>query len=164
MHLSLRKQGKIKITYLSNIFNYKSFDLLGLLFWTDWDKDIPRIECADMSGMNRKVIFNVTTYKNGAWPNGLSLDYVLKRLYWIDARADSIHSSKYDGSDHREILRNSVYLSHPFSITIFESDVYWTDWRSSDVIKADKFNGSNIRVLDQILNHPCDIKIVHPSR
>ena len=134
------------------------------MFWTDWDKDIPRIECADMSGMNRKVIFNVTTYKNGAWPNGLSLDYVLKRLYWIDARADSIHSSKYDGSDHREILRNSVYLSHPFSITIFESDVYWTDWRSSDVIKADKFNGSNIRVLDQILNQPCDIKIVHPSR
>ena len=144
--------------------DYKYLHISGLLFWTDWDKDIPRIECAEMSGTNRKVIFNVTNYKNGAWPNGLSLDYTLKRLYWIDARADSIHSSKYDGSDHREIMRNSAYLSHPFSITLFESDVYWTDWRTTDVIKADKFNGSNIRVLDQILNQPCDIKIVHPSR
>ena len=84
----------------------KYLNISGLLFWTDWDKDIPRIECAEMSGTNRKVIFNVTNYKNGAWPNGLSLDYTLKRLYWIDARADSIHSSKYDGSDHREIMRN----------------------------------------------------------
>ena len=138
--------------------------LPGFIFWTDWDKDLPRIERASMSGENRSVIFNVTTYKNGAWPNGLSLDYILKRLYWIDARADSIHSSKYDGSDHREILRNKAYLSHPFSITLFESAVFWTDWRSMDVVKAGKFNGSNVKELDRIFNQPCDVKIVHPSR
>ena len=84
------------------------------MFWTDWDKDIPRIECADMSGMNRKVIFNVTTYKNGAWPNGLSLDYVLKRLYWIDARADSIHR-----------LRSS------YVFTIPESTIFFTNPEST---------------------------------
>lgn len=137
----------------------------GLLFWTDWDKDIPRIESSSMTGTHRKVIFNVTNYKNGAWPNGLSLDYVLQRLYWIDARADSIHCANYDGSDHHEILRNTAYLSHPFSITVFESHVYWTDWRTSQVTQASKFNGSQIQVLDQNSNvQPCDIKIVHPSR
>ena len=136
----------------------------GRLFWTDWAENVPRIESSDMSGENRQVIFNVTSYKNGAWPNGITLDYVNLRLYWIDARADSIHSSNYDGSDHREILRNNAYLSHPFAITLFESHVYWTDWRSTDVVRGGKFNGSEIRVLDQIFNQPCDIKIVHPSR
>ena len=100
--------------------NYKivqtTFDVLGLLFWTDWDKDIPRIECADMSGMNRKVIFNVTTYKNGAWPNGLSLDYILKRLYWIDARADSIHRLS---SSHVFTIPESTNFFHEIFFVLF---------------------------------------------
>ena len=104
------------------VCNYKivqtTFNVLGLLFWTDWDKDIPRIECADMSGMNRKVIFNVTTYKNGAWPNGLSLDYVLKRLYWIDARADSIHRSS---SSHVFTIPESTNFFHEIFSVFFLS-------------------------------------------
>ena len=86
------------------------------MFWTDWDKDIPRIECADMSGMNRKVIFNVTTYKNGAWPNGLSLDYSLKRLYWIDARADSIHRLS---SSHVFTIPESTNFFHEIFFVLF---------------------------------------------
>lgn len=107
----------------------------GLLFWTDWQTDHPRIESSDMSGdpKTRKIIFEVKNYKNGAWPNGLALDFLSKRIYWIDARANSIHSANYDGSDHREILRNVESLGHPFSIDIFESHVYWTDWRSQTI-------------------------------
>ena len=109
----------------------------GLLFWTDWQTDHPRIESSDMSGdpKTRKIIFEVKNYKNGAWPNGLALDFLSKRIYWIDARANSIHSANYDGSDHREILRNVESLGHPFSIDIFESHVYWTDWRSQTIGK-----------------------------
>jgi low-density lipoprotein receptor-related protein 1 (alpha-2-macroglobulin receptor) len=140
--------------------------LEGLLFWTDWDKNTPRIESCDMSGdpATRKVVFDVNSYKNGAWPNGLTLDYGAKRLYWIDARADSIHSAAYDGTDHREILRGSDYLSHPFAITLFESYIYWTDWRTTSIVKANKWNGSDIHIIDQVLSQPCDIRIVHPSR
>ena len=98
-----------------------TFYVLGLLFWTDWDKDIPRIECADMSGMNRKVIFNVTTYKNGAWPNGLSLDYVLKRLYWIDARADSIHRLS---SSHVFTIPASTNFFHEIFFVLFFYKVF----------------------------------------
>ena len=109
----------------------------GLLFWTDWHTDRPRIESSDLSGdpKTRKIIFDVKNYKNGAWPNGLALDFLSKRIYWIDARANSIHSANYDGSDHREILRNVESLGHPFSIDIFESHVYWTDWRSQTIGK-----------------------------
>jgi hypothetical protein len=49
---------------------------------------ISRIESCDMSGNpdTRKVVFVVTAYRNGAWPNGLTLDLATKRMYWIDAR------------------------------------------------------------------------------
>ena len=32
----------------------------GILFWTDWDENTPRIESADLSGNDRKVIFKVS--------------------------------------------------------------------------------------------------------
>lgn len=38
-----------------------------------------------------------------AWPNGIALDYRPKRLYWVDARSDSLHTATYDGEDHREV-------------------------------------------------------------
>jgi hypothetical protein len=39
-----------------------------------------------MSGQDRIIIVQVDQVTDGAWPNGLTLDYVLKRIYWIDAR------------------------------------------------------------------------------
>lgn len=57
-----------------------------MLFWTDWDTSYPRIERASMSGEGRSVICRVDDITDGAWPNGLTLDYVALRVYWIDAR------------------------------------------------------------------------------
>ena len=106
-----------------------------------------------MSGdpASRKVVYVVTAYRNGAWPNGLTLDLAAKRMYWIDARSDSIHTATYDGKDQREILRGHEHLSHPFAISLFESHVYWTDWRSNAVLRADKWKAENVEVIDKVV-------------
>jgi integrin beta 2 len=137
----------------------------ALIFWTDWDSNgKPRIESCSMDGRpdTRRIVFLVSEY-GGAWPNGLALDYLAKRVYWIDARSDSIHTTGYSGEDHREIARGHQFLSHPFSLAVFESQVYWTDWRTSSVVRANKWNGSDIRVVDRTLTKPYGIKVVHPS-
>ena len=105
-----------------------------------------------MSGdpATRKVVYVVTAYRNGAWPNGLTLDLAAKRMYWIDARSDSIHTATYEGKDQREILRGHEHLSHPFAISLFESHVYWTDWRSNAVLRADKWKAENVEVIDKV--------------
>ncbi|KAG8332250.1 Low-density lipoprotein receptor- protein 1B [Homalodisca vitripennis] len=136
----------------------------GLLFWTDWDAKAPRIERSSMSGEHRKIVIHVDEVTDGAWPNGLTLDYQLQRIYWIDARSDSIHTALYDGTDHREVMRGHVTLSHPFAIALFENHVYWTDWRTNSVIRANKWNGTDIIVLQRTLTQPFDIQILHPSR
>lgn len=55
-----------------------------IIFWTDWDATFPRIEAASMSGGGRHIVFR--DMEIGAWPNGLTLDHLEKRIVWTDAR------------------------------------------------------------------------------
>ncbi|KAK9679907.1 Low-density lipoprotein receptor repeat class B [Popillia japonica] len=138
---------------------------LSYLFWTDWDTSAPRIERSSLAGLGRKVIVRVDRLaSNGAWPNGLTLDYDHKRIYWIDARSDSIHTTDYDGLDHHVVMKDHDLLSHPFAITLFENYVYWTDWRTNSVVRANKWTGGDVSVIQRTLSQPFDIQVFHPSR
>lgn len=96
-----------------------------------------------MDGSHRQIIIN----NNIKWANGLTLDMVLNRIYWVDAKLNIISSCNFDGSDRRVILYSAEFLRHPFSITVFEDYVYWTDWDKAAVFKANKFNGSEIQAI-----------------
>ncbi|XP_029103120.1 low-density lipoprotein receptor-related protein 1B-like isoform X3 [Scleropages formosus] len=134
----------------------------GILFWTDWDATFPRIEAVSMSGEGRHIVFK--DMEMGAWPNGLTLDHLEKRIVWTDARSDAIFSALYDGSGVIEILRGHEYLSHPFAVSLFGGSVYWTDWRTNTLAKANKWTGSNVTVIQKTSAQPFDLQIYHPSR
>lgn len=55
-------------------------------------------------------------------------------------------------------------LSHPFSISLFENHVYWTDWRTNSVMRANKWNGSDVTAIDRTSSQPFGIQILHSSR
>jgi low density lipoprotein receptor-related protein 5/6 len=65
----------------------------GLMFWTDWGTPVPKIERASMDGKNRKILVETDL----EWPNGLTLDYEKKLLYWIDAKLQYIAVVDWDG-------------------------------------------------------------------
>ena len=67
------------------------------MFWTDWGR-AGKIERAGMDGSEREVIIPPGVV---SWPNGLSLDLVMDRLYWVDAKLHLICSSNLDGSNIR---------------------------------------------------------------
>uniref|UniRef100_A0A2K5KTH0 LDL receptor related protein 1B n=1 Tax=Cercocebus atys TaxID=9531 RepID=A0A2K5KTH0_CERAT len=134
----------------------------GILFWTDWDANFPRIESASMSGAARKTIYK--DMKTGAWPNGLTVDHFEKRIVWTDARSDAIYSALYDGTNMIEIIRGHEYLSHPFAVSLYGSEVYWTDWRTNTLSKANKWTGQNVSVIQKTSAQPFDLQIYHPSR
>ncbi|KAG8452515.1 hypothetical protein GDO86_004341 [Hymenochirus boettgeri] len=134
----------------------------GILFWTDWDSRMPRIEAASMSGEGRRTIHKETGF--GGWPNGLTVDYLEERILWIDARSDAIYSAKYDGTGHIEVLRGNEYLSHPFAVTLYGGEVYWTDWRTNTLARANKWTGHNVKVVQRTNTQPFDLQVYHPSR
>ena len=57
----------------------------------------PKIERAGMDGSHRSAIVTESV----RWPNGLTLDLVLDRIYWIDAKLNLIGSADLDGTNSR---------------------------------------------------------------
>ncbi|XP_017846633.1 low-density lipoprotein receptor isoform X3 [Drosophila busckii] len=133
----------------------------GWMYWSDWGAS-PRIERAGMDGSHRTTIINYDV----KWPNGITLDLVRKRIYWVDGKLSVISSANYDGSKRRQILYSTEYLRHPFSITTFEDYIYWTDWDKQTVFKANKFTGEGVEPITatHMLQHPMVIHVYHPYR
>ena len=66
------------------------------MFWSDWGSK-PKIERAGMDGSHRSTILEESLH----WPNGITLDIILDRIYWIDAKLNLIGSADLDGSNSR---------------------------------------------------------------
>lgn len=98
------------------------------------------------------------------WPNGLAIDYVTKRIYWLDAKLFTLNSIDYDGNNRKVILRSDEYIKHPFALDVFEDYVYWSDWELEAVMRTNKFgaeNGTVERVVGGVFS-VMDVRVVHP--
>ena len=108
------------------------------MFWTDWGEE-PKIERAEMDGSNRRVIIKQDIH----WPNGLTLDYNNKKVYWTDSKLLYIKKANYDGSNSKSIFKSAgqCVLGHPFALTLYENKIYWTDWKTRGIHSAKKRSG-----------------------
>lgn len=133
----------------------------GWMFWSDWG-DKPKIERAGMDGSHRTAIITDTV----RWPNGLTLDLVMDRIYWIDAKLNLVGSADLDGANSRVVLYSPEMLKHPFSITVFSDWIYWSDWDRNAIFKADKFTGKNAAPVttSKMKEIPMVVHVYHPYR
>lgn len=83
---------------------------MGFIFWTDWV--VPKIERAYLDGSDRKNLVHLDLN----FPIGLTVDYLFRRLYWIDAKMNSekIETSDLNGNNRVTL---DVQSTHPFSLT-----------------------------------------------
>lgn len=131
----------------------------GYVYWTDWG-DPAKIERASMDGTARQVLISG---KDIEWPNGLAIDYTNRKLYWVDAKLNLIKHCDLDGTNIRELVNEGI--GSPFSITLFEDHMYWTDISSrGKLFKANKFTGKNRTILVQDKLQPLDAHVYHPQR
>ncbi|XP_028028555.1 low-density lipoprotein receptor-related protein 4-like [Bombyx mandarina] len=128
----------------------------GYMFWSDWGTSA-KIERADMDGNNRRVIVD----NKIKWPNGLAIDRIEGRLYWNDAKILTIESSDFDGHDRRTVLSNVPY---PYGIVIVGQHIYWTDWKTKALHRADKTNASDPIVIRKNLEGLMDIRAIQSER
>ncbi|XP_054269003.1 low-density lipoprotein receptor-related protein 4 [Macrosteles quadrilineatus] len=146
-----------KVLFWSGFDNVKPRALvihyhLGLMFWSDWG-ETGRIEQAGMDGTLRKTFISEDIH----WPNGLAIDRPADRLYWTDAKKKTIESIHLDGSDRQIILGD---LPHPYGLVIVGSHIYWTDWETEALHRADKNNGSDRTVIRSDLRGLMDIRSI----
>ena len=97
----------------------------GLMFWTDWG-EFPRIERSSMDGNPESRMIIVEN--DLSWPNGLTLDYENKFLYWIDARLNYIGRVDWYGNHRVDVYIDKERLKRPFAISVHQAELFWTDW------------------------------------
>ena len=88
------------------------------MFWTDWG-EVPKIERAYLDGTFRETLVNESL----AWPNGLALDLVYRKMYWADAKLDRIEMANMDGSNRQLLLTED--LPHVFGFTLLGNFVIY---------------------------------------
>uniref|UniRef100_A0A8D0H975 Low-density lipoprotein receptor-related protein 2 n=1 Tax=Sphenodon punctatus TaxID=8508 RepID=A0A8D0H975_SPHPU len=136
-----------------------AFHSAHVMFWTDWGRN-PRIERSSMDGTLRTVIISNKIY----WPNGLSIDYPNKLLYFADAYLDYIDFCDYNGNNRRQVVASDLIIQHPHALTLFEDFVYWSDRYTNRVIRANKWHGRNQTVMIYNIHQPLGIVAVHPVK
>lgn len=171
----------VSLKYINELPFLACLSLLSLpsyLYWTDWG--VPaKIERATLGGNFRTAIINssLTT------PNGLSLDYQERMLYWADASLyvqcfiynyvaadaillrfffwqllsslpsslrDKIERATLTGENRQVIVQGVMY---PYAMTVFQQDIFWTDWTERAVFRAGKDDGSGFTMLAQDLQY-----------
>lgn len=77
------------------------------LFWTDWAVSEAKVARSNLDGSDVRTLIG-----NGSveWPNGLSVDYMAERLYWVDARHDYIASCDLHGKNIKKVIKNDVSI------------------------------------------------------
>ena len=113
-----------------------------------------------MDGNNREVLHDTGL----TWPNGLTIDYQLQRLYWADAFFDRIEYSHVDGTGREILLTVITGLHHPFSLTISGDQIYWTDWSNYTVYTAHKQSAISILPVYSFISTPNGVEAVDPDR
>ncbi len=77
------------------------------------------------------------------------MDIFNERVYYtIGSLLDNsktIASVDYNGNDLRTILLSDTHTKNPYSLTIFEEKLYWTEYGQGDVFVMNKFNGAEVR-------------------
>ena len=127
------------------------------MFWTDWGKH-PKIERAGLDGSLRVTLVNTSV----AWPNGVTIDFHDKKVYWADARLDKIEEMNLDGRNRRIVLDQK--LSHVFGLTLLSDRLYWTDRRRLAIESCNKRTGNERQTIMGGVHGLLGIKAVNVKR
>ncbi|XP_022098395.1 low-density lipoprotein receptor-related protein 2-like [Acanthaster planci] len=132
----------------------------GYAYWADWGLR-PYIGRVGMDGSSKMELHD----ERVGWPNGLSIDYPSGLIYWVDAHLDYVAYSDLNFERIHPLLHDDIRhtIAHPFSISVFNKDIYFTDWNLKKIFKANKYSGDEVE-LKSTVHRPFDIKVVHPLR
>ncbi|XP_069022442.1 nidogen-2 isoform X2 [Embiotoca jacksoni] len=103
----------------------------GSLYWTDWNREAPKIECSSVDGRNRKVVVS----DGVGLPNALTYDASSGQVCWADAGTKRLECISPDGSGRRVVHPS---LNYPFSMIYYRNHFFYTDWRRDGVIAVSK--------------------------
>ena len=66
--------------------------------------------------------------------------------------------------DRMTVIHGGSNIPHPFSISLFEGQLFFTDWTKMAVLKANKFKETNPRLYYRSSLRPFGVTVYHALR
>uniref|UniRef100_A0A452S818 LDL receptor related protein 4 n=1 Tax=Ursus americanus TaxID=9643 RepID=A0A452S818_URSAM len=145
----------------------------GKVYWSD--STLHSISRANLDGSQHEDI--ITTGLQTT--DGLAVDAIGRKVYWTDTGTNRIEVGNLDGSMRKvlvwqnldspraivlyhEMGRHTLVspVQHPYGLTLLDSYIYWTDWQTRSIHRADKGTGSNVILVRSNLPGLMDIQAV----
>lgn len=126
------------------------------MYWAEWGNS-GSIERALLDGTQRQA---VVTHIGKA--NSLTIEHAARKLYWTDLSTPAI--VRYDLPTRRKETIVSRDIPYPFSVTQYRDYIYWSDWNTGHIERADKNTGANRTKIHDRLDSVTDLKVFHASR
>ncbi|KFO38174.1 Low-density lipoprotein receptor-related protein 2 [Fukomys damarensis] len=128
--------------------------LNGLMYWSEIGEE-PQIERAGMDGSNRKILIDQGLGR----PTSIALDQLSWKIFWSDDKFHSIGSANLDGTGIS--MLQLTQIKNPFSVTVFEDEVFWSEMKTRTVQRVQKITGKSQAVLIKRSGQPYGLKIMH---
>ncbi|KAM5264320.1 low-density lipoprotein receptor-related protein 2-like [Ctenodactylus gundi] len=128
--------------------------LNGLMYWSEIGEE-PQIEQAGMDGSSRKILINQGLGR----PTSIALDQLNWRIFWSDDKFHCIGSASLDGTGIR--MLQLTQIRNPFSVAVFEDEVFWSEMKMRTVQHVHKRTGKNRTVLIKRSGQPYGLKVMH---
>lgn len=154
-----RKKRTLLNTGLNEPYDIALEPLSGRMFWTELGIK-PRISGASIDGKNK---FNLVD-NNIQWPTGITIDYPSQRLYWADPKARTIESINLNGKDRFVVYHTEDNGYKPYKLEVFEDNLYFSTYRTNNILKINKFGNSDFNVLANNLNRASDVLILQENK
>uniref|UniRef100_A0A8C0RRE5 EGF-like domain-containing protein n=1 Tax=Canis lupus familiaris TaxID=9615 RepID=A0A8C0RRE5_CANLF len=128
--------------------------LNGLMYWSEIGGE-PQIAQAGMDGSGRKILISQSLGQ----PTSVTLDQLSQRIFWSDYKFHCIGSANLDGTGVH--ILQLTQIKNPFSVAVFEDEVFWSDMKMRAVQRMKKTTGKNRAVLIKRSQQPYGLKIMH---
>ncbi|XP_062904848.1 nidogen-2 isoform X5 [Mobula hypostoma] len=114
-----------------------------MVYWTDVaGRTINRVSLEP--GAEPEIIINTGLTS----PEGLTIDYIRRNLFWTDSGLDKIETAAIDGSKRRVLVDTDLVNPRAIVVDSHSGNLYWTDWnREAPKIETSHLDGTNRRIL-----------------
>nr|XP_025741770.1 low-density lipoprotein receptor-related protein 4-like [Callorhinus ursinus] len=126
--------------------------LNGLMYWSEIGGE-PQIEQAGMDGSSRKILVS----QGLGWPTSIALDQLSWKIFWSDDKFHCIGSANLDGTGVH--MLQLTQIKRPFSVAVFEDEVFWSEMKTRTVQHMKKTTGKNRAVLFKRSQQPHGLKV-----
>jgi len=113
----------------------------SMIYWTDTiEKTINRRKInKDLSSTNSKpevLVQNLTK------PESLAVDWIHRKIYWIDTGKNELHVSNLDGSHSKLLIKGNDQIElRSLAVYPEKQYIYWADWGSEPKIERANLMG-----------------------